>query len=484
MKGRVRWVAGGLDGAISHHIMLGDASPGKPQALLELFQTYCSGPTSHNKKAIYDYLVENPAIDFVDQFMDALPKDKSLNYDRLYECAKSFAIEATDREPVKIGIAILGRFRPTADRELLLTIGRHEEFTQYSAVALGNSSDNPEPDMWTLAKNVQGWGRICTVERLAKTHDPAIKRWLLREGYRNSVMYEYLAYTCAVAGDLKTELEHDEIDNGLLDAAGDVIGALISGGPAESMDDYADGAAVVERYLVWMQTRATSLSHFLAVAGIKVYVTDKNANWAARTQRGWTADWRAKCAELCSAVLSNPRWREQIVGGLESTDDGAFYDADRAAGFLGVDTWPTNWRRLQQAPGKSHNWYGVMKLCNQDRIPAVIALAERTIPLEQIATGPAKEVGLGKEFQAHSCLDYVLQDLGRFPGYGYELIEVGLKSPVVRNRNMALKALSEWGQSKWPKQARQDLEHAKSIEPDDRRVRKSIQNVLDGKPFN
>ena len=44
----------------------------------------------------------------------------------------------------------------------------------------------------------------------------------------------------------------------------------------------------------------------------------------------------------------------------------------------------------------------------------------------------------------HSCLDYVLQALSRFPGEGREVIELSLKSPVVRNRNMAIKALNGW----------------------------------------
>ena len=44
------------------------------------------------------------------------------------------------------------------------------------------------------------------VERLADTQAHDIKRWLVREGYRNTIMYEYLAYTCATAGALAEEL--------------------------------------------------------------------------------------------------------------------------------------------------------------------------------------------------------------------------------------------------------------------------------------
>jgi hypothetical protein len=40
---------------------------------------------------------------------------------------------------------------------------------------------------------VAGWGRIQTVRRLAGTQDPQIKAWLLRHGFRNQIMDEYLA---------------------------------------------------------------------------------------------------------------------------------------------------------------------------------------------------------------------------------------------------------------------------------------------------
>jgi len=57
-----------------------------------------------------------------------------------------------------------------------------------------------------MAKHVTGWGRVHLVERLAKTEDAEIKEWLLREGFRNSVMYEYLAYIAATTGGLNDAL--------------------------------------------------------------------------------------------------------------------------------------------------------------------------------------------------------------------------------------------------------------------------------------
>ena len=52
------------------------------------------------------------------------------------------------------------------DRTLLLALGRHEEFTLYSAVSLQNREPNSERTIFELARKVDGWGRIHLVERL------------------------------------------------------------------------------------------------------------------------------------------------------------------------------------------------------------------------------------------------------------------------------------------------------------------------------
>jgi hypothetical protein len=80
-----------------------------------------------------------------------------------------------------------------------------------------------------------------------------------------------------------------------------------------------------------------------------------------------------------------------------------------------------------------------------DRIDQIVRLAQAQIPVSQVASGPANAMGLGPEYRFHSCLDFVLQDLKSFPGKGWRLVEAGLKSPVVRNRNMAVNVLQGRG---------------------------------------
>jgi hypothetical protein len=106
-----------------------------------------------------------------------------------------------------------------------------------------------------------------------------------------------------------------------------------------------------------------------------------------------------------------------------------------------------------------------MQTDDPERIDRVITLAQERLPLEQIATGPADELGLGPEFEHHSALDFVLQDLDRFPGKGWLLVRAGLRSPVVRNRNMAVRALAAWGKEAWPEGAETLLRAALENEP-------------------
>ncbi len=165
--------------------------------------------------------------------------------------------------------------------------------------------------------------------------------------------------------------------------------------------------------------------------------------------------------------------------GLKVRGSQEFWTAARAAEALGIDTWPEYYSRTHA--GEDH-WYDLMQSKDRSRIKKVVELAEARLPLSKIATGPGTEMGIGLAFKSHSELDYILQDLGRFPGLGWNLISVGLKSPVVRNRNMAIRALLGWGAENWPTDAREFIERCQRIEPDER-LRTTFAKLLAGEPI-
>lgn len=474
----IRWAAGAMDGVLTHHLGTG-ANDKSVSKMVDLVIAYSRRPTVQNKAAVYQYIIHNHIVSIIDRVIEALANENAISQKRLYELAYSLTTDSPDREPVKFGIAILGLFPEPANQELFQTLGRHDEFTLYCAVALGNSSEHQDQALWELARNVTGWGRIHVVERLAQTDNPAIKDWLLRDGFRNSVMYEYLAATCARAGGLLAALSQGHVDRELLTSAGEIIQALITGGPAEGIDDYEDARPVIEIYLAEMTSAAERIEDFLHVNSIKGYLDEEDSRWAGRYDAGWSSECRNRLRSLCDSILERAEWAERVREKLRSENELEFARADELAKALGIDTWKIHWQRLQENPTNPGRWYRVMALCDESHIDAVIDLAGANLDLARIATGAADELGLGRGYELHSCLDFILQELRRFPGKGATLIEAGLKSPVVRNRNLAVAALAGWSRADWPGGIEHRLHEAARCEPHED-LRERMQRTLRG----
>lgn len=474
---QVGWAAGALDGVIGHHWGGAEAAEtaGKVLAALKALTERAS---DERAGTLYSLLVENSTLQYVDQLLPSVIEDDGLDHERLHALARWLATGAADREPVKCAIALLGIYQGGEDRDLLLTLGRHEEFTLYAAVALGNSEEDGELSLWALACLVTGWGRIQIIERLAETKDEQIKAWMLREGYRNDIMDEYTALVCARTGDLLGALRRPDSDEKLLKGAGSILTTLVRGrgGPAEDIGSYPEGAEAAALYLRHLQTRELDLEDFVSACAIEQFLCEESGE-AHDPALGWPPR-REALLELVGAVRSRPGWEEKVREGLRSDERQTFWTATQAAQALGLDTWEVYFERVKRG---EDDWYYVMQTDDPARIDRVIELAEGMLPLDEIATGPATDLGMGTEYSNHSALDFVLQDLRRFPGKGWRLISAGLRSPVVRNRNMAVHALAAWGRDAWPEGAEALLRRAFEAEPNEG-TRETMRKALAGEP--
>lgn len=471
----IHWVAGGMDGSFGHHFG-GGADADVASGIFAAVRECLARADPARFRNLYSLIVEENTLDYIDPLLEMIRADNSLHAGRLRVLAHWLATQSPDREPVKLGIAFLGLFPGGEDRDLFLTLGRHEELTLYAAVALASSLEKPDEALWELARNVSGWGRIQAVERLAETRDSRIRHWLLHEGYKNSIMVEYTACICARAGNLKARLLAKEPGEELMAAAGDLIHALAEGGPAEDMEDYEDGAAVTARYLDLLRTRPGTLEQFLTVDAVARFLDDEDADWSAREERGWTPRLRQRLRKACEELLVRPEWRDQVQEALGAEEEQRFFLAARVARVLGMEIWDRYFERLQAG---CSCWYHVMQTDDPERIDRVLALALERMDLEAIATGPDDLLGLGPEHSPHNQLDFILQDLRRFPGRGWDFIRSGLRSPVVRNRNMALVSLAAWGRENWVPETEMALRRALREEPR-ADVRERLEKVLAG----
>ncbi len=471
----IRWVSGAMDGVMGHHAGSGEEKD-KIIGISKLLRQQVAKPSNATRRETYIAFMDDGILGYIDPLLELLSKQSDLNLQVLYDEAKWFAKEGAHRGVVKMGIAILGLFNCEKEEELLMTLGKHEEFTLFVSVAIKNGSTDSNQKLFKLAKCVHGWGKIHLVERL-EANTEEIKDWLRKHGCYNSIMSEYLAYTCAVKGNLKDALESQCIDYELYKGAGTIIAALIAGGPAEDIDDYDESMPVIKNYLRHSLIHCNTLSDFLVVSDIKDFLKQEDEIWEKRLESGWNKETRDSCLEECKKIISQNHWEDAIWNELGSEDNYKKYCATRAARVLGVDTWQQLFAELHAKPLDSGLYYELMRTDNKERVKKLVAFAEENLPLKDIATGPGTESGFGPDFMAHGCLDFLLQDLDKYEGVGKKLILTGLKSTVIRNRNMALKALEAWNKNNWPEGTLEALEELLKIEPD-AGVRNRVGDIL------
>jgi len=194
---------------------------------------------------------------------------------------------------------------------------------------------------------------------------------------------------------------------------------------------------------------------------------------------GWTAQALLDVRTHAAALLQKPGARDAVVAGLARNDPwGAPMIAAAIAPQFGIDPWPRYLERQQQRIGE--NWWYLMQTDDPVRVGQVLDIARSQLDLAKVGSGPTDSLGLGQEFRDDSALDFVVQDLKRFPGQGWDLIEIGLRARTVRLRNMAINALRDWGRGAWPEGAEDAVRDAFTREPE-ADVRERFRMLLAGR---
>jgi hypothetical protein len=406
-----------------------------------------------------------------DRLLDAVAAARSVPRTRLATLARWLCTHGVDRQQVKAGLTLLGASGAPEDRQLIKTLGLLEELTLYALVALTNLLPEAEQEIFELAQQVDGWGRIHAVRRLAKTTDPVIQRWLVRGGFANAVMDEEVAFIAATTGGLRTALAQD-VDDELLDWVGRLLAALATGGPAQDMSDYDDGAAAISEYLVHMASASATLQRLHHLVVLERYLADSTAE---NPHLG--AEQPSELSAQLSAVLARPEWRSLVADALSSEELTDVKSALSLVDRFDLDPVPVVRSWVPREPHDAYLWQTILARADAAMMADLVALAESILPFDAIQTGPAKDFGLGQAYRAEACLDQILQRLRKFPQQGWTAIEVGLRCRVTRTRNMALAALGEWPRDRWPDGAQEALTQLLFQEPDDK-VRKRVRELL------
>ncbi len=447
---KLQWGGGSLDGVMS--LRGGPAESDAPALAAAAITTLLAAwPADESVLSVCRLLDALAGPHDVDRLLTDLPVVGMAGRRRRADLARWLCTHGTTRGVVKAGIAMLGVSGTAADAPLLARLGLVEELTLYVLVAFQNLLDDPEPWIFDLAQQVRNWGRIHAVLRLKATTNPETQNWLLREGYRNGVMFEETAFVAATAGRLADALT-GEVDPALLDHAGDLLGALAMGGPAEDMSDYPDGAAALGAYLRWVEAAAPTVRCLRCLIGLEAYLQG-----VAETNPYLTAQQHSQLRLTCTSVLNRSPWVALVAAELHCDD------WDRVAQVVGagwrfdlpVQAVLMSW--LPRVPHSGYLWGVLVRNADRDGIVELVAQAATLLPLDAVRAGASNDLGFGAEYAADHCLQQLLQGLRDHPGVGWQAVEAGLHNRVVGVRNCALSVLEIWPRDTWPPAASETL---------------------------
>lgn len=431
----VFWAPGALEGTMIYHFGSGGGDTGAEEILSRLQQA-TGKPNASTMQALYDLIIQGSPLHYIDELLKAIPTAEGLRADRLNALLLFLCTRSPDQNAIKFAMALLVFFPQQQSVDLLQVLGRHDEFTLYAVVAL-RSMLTPEhyAERWfAMAQRVDGWGRVHLMERMPEMLDDKMRGWLLREGFSNSVMNEYTAVNCAVHGELCKALA-SEHDDALLLGAAEIVCALLNEDSVPGMSVYDDAVETCQRYL--QNVIAQQPAHPLH------YLTAKRIGEWARQEASLPPSLSARLATMSAEILALNLWDDVTRQALAGDAGYLFNLAIDVCRDRQNDPFPLLFARQRDMP-ESTLWYQLMQTEDINQAIQVCSLAETQFDLNALASGPTLSSGTGPKWNVHRHLDSLLQELKRFPETGWSLLKAALRSPVIRNRQMALNALEAW----------------------------------------
>ncbi|WP_370947581.1 hypothetical protein AB5J62_08495 [Amycolatopsis sp. cg5] len=369
------FAAGALDGILSHHLA-GNRLEGAA-GLADLLAEAARGELVPAIVPGLERRLEDVNVAEMSDELSGLLEQRDISDDRVRELARLLVEGGTLRESVKIGLLLLSLSGDERDRELLLLMGALEELTLFAVDALWRTQPDPHRAIFDLARRVRGWGRVQAVERLADSRDPEIKSWLLRDGFRNDVMDEYLALTAAVTGGLRDALSAAVVDDDLLDGAGAILTALVAEyGPGDGIEYYLDAVPVLWRYAELVDAREPCLRTIRPLVAVLSFLDNPIEGLP------WRFDvdaLRTRYAEL----LGRPEITQTVLAHLADPARADFLDALWPANVLGLRPRDQIVAYLEQSPVSFFAWSHLCKYVDPCDAPWLADLAERLLPPEQ-----------------------------------------------------------------------------------------------------
>ncbi|GAA4667500.1 hypothetical protein [Frondihabitans cladoniiphilus] len=383
---------------------------------------------------------------------------------RLGELGRWLCRFGTVEPQVRAGLAILAAVGGPQDRDLVFLLGLSDRFTREAVTALRALFDQPEHEIFDLAKQTRGGGRGAALLGLRGTTNPVVQNWLVNGGYDDGQFDTDSALIAAVDGDLLGALQ-SEGDARLLDHAGRILSALVLGSPGRGLSDYAQAGLTIDLYLSQAERALPTVTMHSTLCMVQIGLTEKG-----RRPPIVDAESRSALKTRARALLARPIWTETFREALESADLDAFAYSLPHARMLGLDTRPAVLDRVHEHPRAPFLWEELVRRASANDMADVVRLAEHLLPLGAIEVGPARD-GLPRVGPVARVLGFLLSALREHPGVGWSVIRLGLEHSLTSLRLKALSTLGAWRDLELPPDAMPLLRRVWDRERDPRALR-------------
>lgn len=355
---------------------------------------------------------------------------EELDAGRLFGFANAVLLHSASLGAVKYALSVLELLAAAQGpwRETVRTLALADELTLY-CVFVACRWENKDEELFAMAKQVRGWGRVHAVRELEPVSQE-IKTWLLDEGWDNDVLPAYTALACAQRGGLRERLEQEPLSRAQLDAAGGLIQALLDEGPVSNISRMEDAEELLLAYMAQVERAELTLGDLNVVRGILSAAAEDELD------------------------LSQVRTRAEVLFASQASRRAVEQALERGEGFSLAAALGLAWQeKLLEAlerdfAGTYSQLYLILAPEQELWVDRALAVCEKNLPRE-LATGPKDWTFAPPEEPRYNWLDYTVQFLKPFPGRGLELALTALEAPVIRNRNMALNALESWREAGW-----------------------------------
>lgn len=470
---RIRWAAGARDGVAVFHLSARQPGIRQVAPIVDALLLYVRNPGPREREGLEQVVSrvvgDEAFVPFVGPVLDRLEhalddaEHGSLARVQMPTATRRLLLETGRRDTLKLAVALLGAFGAKEDKDILETVGLHDEFTLYAIDALGAIFPDAI-DSWLLfAMGLSGWGKIhavlALVDKLGETgpRQAEIASFLLKSGCENGVQHGYLALPIAVSAGLASALDPAmKPDADVLYGAGLILSALAedaaSGGPTGDMGDYPEGALATKRFLEAATAPdapgAAKLDTFLAVSSLRAFVKDAVAHDPMRWgELGWTEDLLVELTAAADAFLGREHWRTQA---LETLRDGEAAERWKARSVCRVLDVPMAMELefvVGADPSDVGAWHDLSAQADREGMERAAQVAPGLLRLDKLfAPGPSTSLGFGPDFPRFEICDALANGLAKFPGSGGALLRQLLQSPSVRNRHSALRCYESWPQ--------------------------------------